>query len=295
MRSFIIAAALLLVGIAFTSASTATSPVFLWSNTQYFTGKNLQVKALTSVQSLFDSLSNEFITKTQKPETLVVFVQPHLKTDEFVALAGSRSSSPNGGAFNHLKTLVETSTSSVVIPYVLPNSEGVIGSLLVEEFVEQIDGTVTVVSENGAPMLSGAKQIKLSDISTISAVQDGKTDLIVVYMSATNAAEFSRDDARVEEICNLLSSKSYVAVYTAENAVIQAQKRSFDSQDIRPLTKRLDQSIYTSSGNIWNSSIVTALVIMVPFLIILIVGLSCGFDIQSEINFEKPLSSKKTL
>jgi len=293
MRSFIIAAALLLVGVAFSSASTATSPVFLWSNTQYFTGKNSQVKTLTPAENLFHTLSRR---DSLKPETVVVFVQPHLKTDEFVALAGSRSSNPNGGAFNHLKTLVETSTSSVVIPYVLPNSEGAIGSQLVEEINLFKDGTVTIVSENGeVEGFAGAKQIKLSDISTISPSDDGRTNLIVVYMTATNSAEFTRDDARVEEICNLLSGKSYVAVFTAKNTVVQAQKRSFDAEDVRPLTKRLDQSIYTSSDNIWNGSIVTALVVMVPFLIILLVGLSCGFDIQSEINFEKPLSAKKNL
>jgi len=293
MRSFIIAAALLLVGVAFSSASTTTSPVFLWSNTQYFTGKNLQVKTLTPAENFFQTLSRR---DSLKPETIVIFVQPHLKTDEFVALAGSRSSSPNGGAFNHLKTLIETSTSSVVVPYVLPNSEGAIGSELVEEIKSFKDGIVTIVSENAdVEGYAGVEQIKLSDISTISPLDNGKTNLIVVYMTATSAADFSRDDARVQEICNRLSSKSYVAVFTAKNTVTQVQKRSFDLQDARPLTKRLEQYSYYSSANVWNSSIVTALVVAVPLLLILFVGLSCGFDIQSEINFEKPLGAKKNL
>jgi len=280
MRGYIILSAILLIGAALASeSSTSTSPLFLWSNIPYFQGKNNQVKTLTPVESIQETLQNSgFISKTQKPETVIVFVQPNL--NDFVKISAARTSKPDGGAFANLKKLVETSTSSVVIPYVLPK-EGSISTHVIESLKSMIDGTTTIVS----------KKFDQEEFKKTS--NNGLTDLIIVHFNG----QFAEEDLLLNEYISMISSSTYVSIFTAneskdDNKVIN---KRFSQNDIRTLSKRLSQEDYTSSGNIWNRSIVTGLVLMVPFIIILIVGLRCGFDIQSEINFEKPLSSKKNL
>jgi len=280
MRGYIILSAILLIGAALASeSSTSTSPLFLWSNIPYFQGKNNQVKTLTPVESIQETLQNSgFISKTQKPETVIVFVQPNL--NDFVKISAARTSKPDGGAFANLKKLVETSTSSVVIPYVLPK-EGSISTHVVESLRSMIDGTTTIVSE------------KFDQEEFKKTSNNGLTDLIIVHFNG----QFAEEDLLLNEYISMISSSTYVSIFTAneskdDNKVIN---KRFSQNDVRTLSKRLSQEDYTSSGNIWNRSIVTGLVLMVPFIIILIVGLRCGFDIQSEINFEKPLSSKKNL
>jgi len=280
MRGYIILSAILLIGAALASeSSTSTSPLFLWSNIPYFQGKNNQVKTLTPVESIQETLQNSgFISKTQKPETVIVFVQPNL--NDFVKISAARTSKPDGGAFANLKKLVETSTSSVVIPYVLPK-EGSISTHVVESLKSMIDGTTTIVS----------KKFDQEEFKKTS--NNGLTDLIIVHFNG----QFAEEDLLLNEYISMISSSTYVSIFTAneskdDNKVIN---KRFSQNDVRTLSKRLSQEDYTSSGNIWNRSIVTGLVLMVPFIIILIVGLRCGFDIQSEINFEKPLSSKKNL
>jgi len=237
------------------------------------------VKTLTPVESIQETLQNSgFISKTQKPETVIVFVQPNL--NDFVKISAARTSKPDGGAFANLKKLVETSTSSVVIPYVLPK-EGSISTHVVESLRSMIDGTTTIVSE------------KFDQEEFKKTSNNGLTDLIIVHFNG----QFAEEDLLLNEYISMISSSTYVSIFTAneskdDNKVIN---KRFSQNDIRTLSKRLSQEDYTSSGNIWNRSIVTGLVLMVPFIIILIVGLRCGFDIQSEINFEKPLSSKKNL
>jgi len=300
MKSYIFASLLLFVGIAFAAESIATSPVFLWSNSQYFNGKNVQVKSLTPVQSLQETIfKSDFVSQSQKPETLIVFIQPHLRSDEFVTLAAARGATPNGGVFANLKTLVESSTSSLVIPNVLPASEGALGSHLVQELVSVVDGSVTFVSTSGKVEGAGdAKQIKMDDfLSTVPAAKNGKTDLIVVYMNAENAAHLATDDAKVQKFCQHISGQSYVAVFGAKSMVNKPLQKRFTEEEasVRQLSKRLTPGLVYIAANMWNSSIVTALLISLPFILILAVGLCCVFDIQSEPNFEKPLSSKKNL
>jgi len=285
---------LALIGLAVSSEAIHTTPVLAWSNARFFQDKQ-QVKEVLNVESLGNLFSGKGSLES-KPANIVLFVSAHLNNENFFELAAAHSLNPNGGVFTNLKNLVESSASSLVVPHVTSTSEGKSSEELIKQLAASIDGTVTVLSEDGKSSLSipsTSEKISSFTVSEESAV----TNLIVVMFKAQDLTQFRSDDAIVEIVCKQLSGSSYVAVFTGNTAKTSSTLKRMpeDAPSMTSFHKRYAQENEHTSTNIWNSGVVSGLIISIPFLIILCCGLRCSFAIQSEVKFENQLQSKKNL
>jgi len=277
-----------LIGLVISTESVHTSPVFAWSNGGHFAGKNIQVKELTKAESVVDVI----FPQESKAKNIIVFVQPQLQTEQFFNLAAAHSAQPNGGAFSNLKKLVEGSASSLNVPYVTSSES--LSENVVEQLSKKVD-SVIVLSEDGESKLNvPSVSRKISDFEAPSS----GSNLIVVIFKSNDVNGFRADDAVVQNICDKFQSETYVALFVGDVAPTStSQKRSVtvNSPSMEAFHKRYAQADEVTSSNIWNSDIVSGLIISIPFLIILLCGLKCSFDIQSDIRFENQLQPKKNM
>jgi len=304
MGVWVLSVVLLLVT-STTGSTLETSPLFMWSNYRYFTEQRSQHQILTPVDTLRQSLSHGLLHKyvapqAESPEAIVVFLQPHLKTEEFFSLSAARTPSSSGGVFSSLKAMVEESSSSLTIPFVQPvNGDNVIGSLIASQMATQVEGDVYVISSvDNSVNIEGAKRITLDQLKTMERI-GSSTDLFVVVMNGREGDQSSlrEDDAILRQVCESLKTRKFIGLFTAEKATLPNIHKRFPQQhdNYEFISKRYAQPDEVLGANIWNDSIVTALVVMIPFILILFIGLKCGFAIQSDVKFESNASSKKNL
>jgi len=301
-------------------SSPKTSPLLLWSNTNYFTSRNEQIVPLVStddIEAAFQQSNKEnaiknFVNANVKPEVIAVFIQPHLKTTELITFSDARNAQPNGGAFKNLKRFVETSPSSLVLPYVFsthniqerPN----IGTVIVDDIIKHLPSSANViVASNDAEVatiksIEKVKVISLNELSKMAhqshwdILSNGVTDVIVVYLDKAdqdNSREvINAGDDYMNNIVASLKRANYVAAFTADSPV-DSIHQSFPST--HPVLQRFAASVQqvldetyvaTNDDGLMPDSIVEALLVMLPFLIILFVGVCCTYNIQSVLKFD---------
>jgi len=289
------------------SGPTFSSPLFMWSNSEYFVGKNLHVNKYTSTEEVVNSLvgqhsSLETFLKEGKvqPEVIFVFVEPELRTEQFPLLADSYSVHPNGGAFSKLKgTLESYATSSLVVTYTHSGTKS-IGSELVYDLADNlaVGATITLVKDSDSDLLSefasrkDVARISLAQLKFVaskdwSILSNGKTDLVIVCFDspAVHADNIDQvlpsyvaDDAFMHSILHSLGS-SYLAVFTADKAATESVKHARATFMVRQLSDTTDDSIYPSD-------LIEAHIVLIPFLIILFTGICCTFGVQSDLKFD---------
>jgi len=283
--------------------SIATSPVFMWSSVDSLTGVNTQDVDLVTIEEISRAFQKnaegpltKYINADTKPEILIVFVEPELRSEQIPMLAHSYKTQPNGGAFSHLKRFVETSRSSLVVPYV--TSEGFsIASTIAENLIHALPSTSSVVVVGDSVTLSSSKIIKMSMTSLMSKLLDGKwdllnngvTDLLVVSFQSTFETEestvhdsYAADDSTMNSIVTALRQISYTAIFTADRSGSIFTNRS---PNMEHFVKKFQQADILFTTN-WPYVITQALIIMLPFLFILSLGIYCTFQLQSGLKFD---------
>lgn len=274
---------------------TITTPALFWSNKGFLGERDQTLEVLAT-----DKLVKSIISQSINPEVIVLFVEPELSTKEFSTLAGAYEQLPNGGSFSNLKRLIETSASSKVAPYVHGIYQtSLVGTSIAADILSSLSHSSTVnvfvASDSLAP--SGfsnprtAESISNLNVQKISIAQfkqnlesnweilsNGKTDVVVVYLNA----HYKADDEFVGSVCAGLTAP-YVAVFTAETA------ESILTTNVGEMKEVFYKDSSSDDGN-WPSEIVEALLVILPYIIILLLGLCCSFSIQSELKFdaEKP-------
>jgi len=252
-----------------------TSPAFLWSNTRFLSGQNIQVSNVVSLYAIGDSLMGSpsvlspFFTQ-EIPEVIFVFVEPKLSTKSFVEAAGSRNDVVNGGKFANLKKLVETSVSSMVLPYVNTNYGG-------NSFVESFTRTAT--------LMNVAKFQESLLLENWSIKTNHVTDIVIVEL---DNSDYVAHDNMLAEVDTRMKSSSYAAVLLSAAVPTSDFARAF------PVFMRLSNTSNngsnstngTTTDNMWPDGIVEALIIMAPFLGLLAFGICCTFNLQSDLRFE---------
>jgi len=114
----------------------------------------------------------KYFNNDAKPEILIIFVEPELRSEQIPILAHSYKTQPNGGAFSNLKRLVETSRSSLVVPYV--SSEGFsIASSIADNLIAGLPSSSSIVVVGDTVTLSSSKIVKISMSSLMSKLTDG--------------------------------------------------------------------------------------------------------------------------
>jgi len=284
-----------------------TSPVLMWSNKNAFALKNEQKVDVLSANNVESILSDAF---KANPEVVVVFVEPHLRTEQLSILADAYQSHPTGGAFSHLKSAIENSVSSVVVPYVSVQTEESLASEIVSGVLSHVNNAKVIVGRaEGSTVLaslnSKAQTFTLQQLSaklndrTWDVLSNGVVDVVVVCFNAPAAHlgdkeaadQYKQDDAFVGSVVSALQQTSYVAVFTADKPVADIQYSFPASSETMKIFE--ERNIQGFHQNIYFFQAVSeALVVMVPFLIILTIGVACTCGVQSELKFDAEKSKK---
>jgi len=282
--------------------SIATSPVFMWSSVESFKGVNAQDVDVATVEDITHAFQKtesplaKYFNNDAKPEILIIFVEPELRSEQIPILAHSYKTQPNGGAFSNLKRFVETSRSSLVVPYV--SSEGFsIGSTIAENLITGLPSSSSIVVVGDAVTLSSSKIVKISMSSLMSKLSDGTwdllnngvTDLLIVSFESTFETEeskvhasFAADDSSMNSIVAALRQVSYTAIFTADRSGSILNNRAPNMEHFVKKFQQTDILYFTN----WPYAITQALIIMLPFLFILSLGIWCTYQLQSALKFD---------
>jgi len=290
-------------------APSFTTPVFMWSNTQYFGGKNVHISEYTSVEAIANLLvsnKKEFSGKTT-PEAVFIFIEPELRTEHFPLLSNAYAVHPNGGSFSQLKEILEnTATSSLVIPFVHGGDKSFIGSTIVMQYVQQFkESVINIASADSSSFEEYEKKnssrvihLSLDSLKNMmnnnqNLFSNGVTDIIVVCFNspvvhADNvdqvAPSYAADDTYIKDIIQNIQG-SYIAILTSERTVSEGIKLTRATMMVRQLTPNED------SGGIYPGDVVEAHIVLIPFAFILAVGICCTCSVQSDLKFD---AEKKT-
>ncbi|EGC31164.1 hypothetical protein DICPUDRAFT_99296 [Dictyostelium purpureum] len=206
-------------------------------------------------------------------ETLTIFVEPKLRTDQLSNIIESYSSHNNGGEFKSLMKSFEKSKSSVYIPYSLGG---------VSKILSEIKGSILVY---GQAEIKGAKQInELSEIR--STLSNGKVDIVVVVLD-------KNQDETIRKVESIVEKSSFASFFTAESAQefnIQENyvKQMSESKVVTKETINNNPDLEASSEvpthhkyfNFFTGPVLESYLIVGILLAILFTGLCCITDLQ---------------
>jgi len=252
----------------------STVPALFWSNTNTFSKAMYELNQIINTQDVEQILTqttdkfSSIISKTS-PQVTLVFLEAKLDTTNFYSVLGGRSKD-NTGYLPSLKAIIESSTTSMVAPYV--NITGNFDQELAKEFTR-----VLIVKQSEDMITVDGVVVSIEQLA--KNVQNG--DLIIVYL---DAVDIQQNNAIFQNVFDVVKSYNYVAAFTS------SQQKSYQFEAVYPQLAKIQRDVQATlaisgSSGYWLDGIVTALIIMIPFLIILFTGLCCTFSIQSELKF----------
>lgn len=279
------------------------APTFMWSNKNYFSGNNQQILETTSFSEIENGLfgiskkSPISAISSQQPEVVVLFVQPKMTVEGFSTMV-------HANAVASLEKLMDNSESSFIVQY---TANPKFATSFVEDAKLKLKPSSIIIAsesveateianfgeENTIERISIKSLGKLLQAPNNEILNNGKTDLIVVIFNAdVNAESVSRRMSVISSICDIVKSSPYLAIYGSEEFTIRHRDtidtKSFEMVEERKTQynrsyKQVEQSV---SDTMWPDRIVEALILMVPFIIIALVGICCTFGLQSDLKFE---------
>lgn len=230
---FVVVCSLFLASLcnATSGGASATIPLFAWSGSNVFSAQNEQILNTveqTDIENLFNTLlgvnsKKDFAGKTiqSTPNAVVLFVEPQLQTDQIPHYGSAYATTSDGGAFSSLKSLIESSTSSLVAPYA---TAGVRFSLL-NSILAGLVGKVPValVREEGSSLF--LELSKKEGVNTISHKDLKNTQefsgLIVVCLDKATGGDIAAHGEIISSVSQLVSSVTsgnYAGIYTGDSA-----------------------------------------------------------------------------
>jgi len=255
-----------LVALSLYLVAAHASSLYMWSNTKYFNGKNIEVSEQTSNDVLNSALNGEgplakYLGDHIAPETIVVFVEPELTHHTPTLNSNSLSSS------------LVSSASSINIQKVTPQAAG---AGLVLSLIQNLPtgATVTVARNAGSKLLTslnGRPDIKFITHSELKKRKDsnGVSDFVVVVL----------DGPVSDVVIPILQSMSgnYLAMLTS--AKPESEKDYLGSKVVQEVEAIND-------GISWDSELIEAVIVMIPFVIILLTGICCTCSLRSALKFD---------
>jgi hypothetical protein len=294
-----------------------TSPAFIWGNANYlFSGQNKQVLDVVSSTDIKNALlrnkintvlSSHFIGgNSQQPEVFFIFVEDQLRSDQVSVL---------GDSLHNLKSLIQTSSSSMAIPYVY-TTENSIGNEIVTGLAE-VANKVVVATNGDSSVLPASmrrnvitldKLLSLSSDNSWELLNNNQLDVVVVLfdshsennnlptMDSKMVDGIAADDAFIGKLLANIENKGvkYSALFTAQQPATQVQYflPSSDPKMARfeLAAEQVQDDPNSCDGCLWPNNVQEGLIVIAPFIIILIIGVTCNFQIQSELKYdaEKP-------
>jgi len=220
--------------LAVASRKSSDVPFAVWSGENYINAKNVGISTTISytdveliLQSFISTTSLEgtklsIYLPNKQPEVLVVFVESELRSDQLSLFSQY---------FTNLMNLMETSSSSLFMPFV--------------DLCVSLDSTIANIAystkhNSGKVIYFGKGTILLRDIKNrvsstiISSINDmenvlknqneifsnGVTDLIIVHLDSRTISleeKFSFSDSTISRVQSIVSSntKEFIGVYTS--------------------------------------------------------------------------------
>eukprot|EP00301_Raphidiophrys_heterophryoidea_P013140 c2048_g1_i1.p1 GENE.c2048_g1_i1~~c2048_g1_i1.p1 ORF type:complete len:329 (-),score=91.13 c2048_g1_i1:174-1112(-) len=282
-------------------------PAFLWSENENFLKPGSHESTTSFSSSSLVDLVKSFVGAAQTPSEFadflpnqagkapaiaVVFVYPELQTSQVSVMSRAFDRSSEGGSFKNLKSNLESSTSSVSLPYVFNTDKA---------FVPAIEGVrgVHVVDSDDAPAFLHANS-RLFD--------SHQTNVVVVSFGAppsgmSSEEKLNRNDELVGQILRKVKSSvgdSYVALVTANHPGFSTAHYTLEQQQQALLSisgasqtkKSLKSSGSSSSSNSSSNvlymfpSVLTGLLVGLLLLIITWVGVSGLLGLTTPDSFE---------
>jgi len=241
-----------------------------------------------------------------QPEVIVVFVGQSLSSERMSSLAHSYEEHPFGGAFNHLKQFVETSKSSIVIPYAIPSS-GVISEIISPLFSSLSVSSITIVDGDGSSINLKVPFSTMTIDGLLLKMQNkdweiynnGKVDVIIVSFPSHESSneeelykQFTADDAIMDKVVKSIQGVKYIGLFMSDNthrAFISVEEKIFQAQSFEHFNSfermyKQERSVIYATN--WPSEFIEAAIVMIPFLFILFLGICCTFQLQSDLKFD---------
>eukprot|EP01116_Phalansterium_solitarium_P008673 TRINITY_DN22626_c0_g1_i2.p1 TRINITY_DN22626_c0_g1~~TRINITY_DN22626_c0_g1_i2.p1 ORF type:complete len:313 (+),score=112.19 TRINITY_DN22626_c0_g1_i2:87-941(+) len=260
--------------------SGETSPVLMWSNSQYFSSKS-HINDLVNFRSLGRKVS-ELSGAANNAELVFVFIDQQLRSEEL-------PSAP----LTNLKTLVSSAKSSISVPHV---SGAFDASSLVSALSLTSTASFTIIGTDAASVgvQGAATAVSMSDFrksvadrTALASVTDGVTDVIVVVFTDADTASH---DALIADVVALAGDKEYVAVFTAgsvtplEHGSIKEKRTVFVKRNVPG----------DFSGNTyWPDAVITGVIVSFGLLCVVLIGTCCVLRLQSEFKFDAELKLRK--
>jgi len=297
----------LLLSVQLVEGLSSTTPMFMWSNLNIFNSQNIQEINFISTQQVANGiqkkesvLSTYISSNFEQPELIIVFLENLLLSEDLPQLAHSYETKPNGGALSNLKRLVETSKSSLVIPYVVSSASHslFVGRDIIESLSKSINGQV--ITKEAQEFVDALKNKDNQDI-----LNNGKTDLVVLHFNHpsddSDYQEKANHDSKVAVVINAVTelSSTYLAIFTGNNDNTETEiQHSRKASHLGTRELRGFEVVYGQDGDVlystnWPDGVIEGLLVMVPFLAILFIGLCCTLQLQSELKFDAEKSILK--
>jgi len=300
----------LLFLLALVQLVVGSAPTFFWSNQDLF-GKNiesLQIMSFDEIKSgLFGEAQDSPLKTVSKnlPEVVITFVQPALTNEKFTVLADE-------DAFKSLEFAIESSKSSYTVAY---TNEAQFASQFASQFGNKFQtASVIMATEAGAaPVVQSSflpeeYSVQRMTIKTLQQkleagnwdiLHNQQTDLIVVLFDSNQEAKIvSKHSEAIRKMVGALDATSYLAIYGTEVVKTETNTISVEKSKQAEIkreyhTRSFQQIEQTVTTNYWPDNVVEGLILTVPLLIIVYIGITCTFSIQSGLKFEAGKSRQK--
>jgi len=258
-----------LVALSLYLVAAHASSLYMWSNTKYFNGKNIEVAEQTSGDALKSALNGEgplakYLGDHSTPEAIVVFVEPEL---------AQHTPTLNTNTLSHLKGSLGSSASSLNLHAV---SSQAAGSGLVMSLIQNLPtgATVTVARNPGSKLLTnlnGRPDVKFITLEELKHRKDsnGVADLVIVVL----------DEPAADAVTSILRTTpgNYLAMLTTAKPESEAHFGG---------SKLVQEVEAINDGTSWDSELIEAVIVMIPFVIILLTGICCTCSLQSALKFD---------
>jgi len=313
--------ACLAFGLELQSRSTFTVPVFMWSDKQIFSTAQIADTITTgdvefALASLLrqnthksSKLSSSFNQNAAAPEVVILFVEPELRTDQVPYIASAFASTP-GGSFSHIKKAIETSASSLVMPYTVVSEVTLLDEALLDSLEALNNNANLFLSASGnlfarLRQQNGVKAVAvnslISEMKSSNAFTNGVTDLVVVSFDNSDYADHDTVIGDLLESIQTSTKGNYVAIYTANMPTNSQFTWSFEEHATREFHQNIAFAVFDNNNGTKNDSNVThhkinyfpgpfieVLLICAVLVTMLFTGACAIFSLQTPDKWEAP-------
>jgi len=303
-------------------AKDEPSPILIWSDMGYFSGKNVQIKDSVTPYDLqkfiLHAISQEMdqgnpllasVISNDKPEVVVLYLEPKISTSQ-LSQYSSAFSTGQGGSFKNLKNNIEQSTTSVVAPYFTltgytQDDIHITIANIIRLHLEQNPTAYTVFSAINLYQ-DFDKQIPIGELmdtlkSKEDMLHDGVTDLVIVEFTKLEvdiATKYYEDDELLGEITSYIkdvTAGKYIGLFTSSQPSTLSRYSSDEAHffNYARFDYRLENN--ATNGTIPNGSnsdtyfppnVWEGLIVASLLFIITWIGVQCTFSLQSPEKFE---------